>query len=150
MGVEDDDVADAGVEKHVDACDARGSGAGDDHAQVGEGAVEEARGVAQCRIDDDGGAVLVVVHDGDGEAFVEAAFDLEAAWCGDVFEVDGRKRGRDAHDGVDDFVNIVGVEDDREGVQPGELLEELGFALHDGQGCLGADVPEPEDPRCRR
>ena len=51
---------------------------------------------------------------------------------------------RDQLDRADDLVRILRGEADREGVDVGELLEEDGLALHDGQRALGADVAEPE------
>ncbi len=41
----------------------------------------------------DGRAVLVVVHDGDGKFFLQAFFDLETVGRLDVFEVDAPERG---------------------------------------------------------
>ena len=83
---------------------------------------------------DDRGAVLVVVEHRDVEQVLEAVLDLEARRRRDVLEVDAAEHRRDPHDGLDDLVGRGDVEADREGVDPGEVLEQQRLALHHRQG----------------
>jgi hypothetical protein len=91
--------------------------------------------------------VLVVVEDGDVELAPQAPLDLEAARRRDVLEVDPAESRRDRLHDRDDLVGVGGVEADRPGVDPGELLEEHRLALHHRHGRLRADVPKPQDGR---
>src|SRR3712207_8428048 len=52
--------------------------------------------------------------------------------------------------GLDDLVDVGGVEHERDGVEPGERLEQRGLALHDRQCGPRADVAEPEDRKSTR
>ena len=94
---------------------------------------------------DDGGAVLVVVEDGDVEFGAQALFDLEAAGCRDVLEVDAAVGGGDGLDDGDDLFGVLGVQDDGPGIDAAEFLEQDGLAFHDGQGGLGTDVAQAQD-----
>src|SRR5207302_6107897 len=103
------------------------------------------RRVAQSREYDDGGAVLVVVEDGNVQARLQPVLDLEAPGCADVLEVDAAERRRDAHDALDDVVDVLGVKRNRYGVDTPEVLEEKGLALHDRQRRRRSDVAETEN-----
>ena len=74
---------------------------------------------------------------------LQPVLDLEAARRRDVLEVDAAEAGRDALDGLDDLVGVLGVQADREGVDAGELLEEHRLALHDRHRRLGPMSPSP-------
>ena len=50
-------------------------------------------------------------------------------------------------DDLDDRVGVLGVEADRPGVDPGELLEQRGLALHHRQRRGRPDVAQAEDRR---
>src|SRR3989442_1105053 len=70
--------------------------------------------------------------------------DLEAAWRRDVLEVDPAEHGRDRLHDRHDLVHVLGRQAQREGVDPGELLEDERFALHHRLGGARADVAETE------
>ena len=93
----------------------------------------------------DGGAVLVVVEDGDVEQLLEPALDLEAARCGDVLQVDAAEARRQPDDGLDDLLDVGGGQADRDGVDAAELLEQHGLALHHRHRRGRADVAEAQD-----
>ncbi len=101
--------------------------------------------VEQSRQDDDRGAVLVVVHDRNVQALLQTPFDFEAARCRDVLEVDAAEDRGDVDHGLDDRVDVLGVQADREGVDAGELFEEHALALHHRRGGQRPDVAEPQD-----
>ena len=107
-------------------------------------AVEHLRRAQQRGEHDDRGAVLVVVHDRAVQRLDDAALDLEAARRRDVLEVDRAERRAQPHQGLDDLVGILGVEHDRDRVQPAERLEQRALALHHRQRRRRADVAEAE------
>ena len=144
LAVGDRDVADAGLAQDRRHRDPRCAGARHDGAQVAQDAAGEQGSVAQRGEHDDGRAVLVVVEDRDVEPFLERPLDLEAPRRADVLEVDAAERRRDAHDGLDDVVDVVRVQADRHRVDAAELLEQHRLALHHRQRRGRADVTETE------
>ena len=103
--------------------------------------------IGQAGQRNDGGAVLVVVEDGDVAAFLELALDLKASGRGNILKVDAAERAGDERDGIDEFVHIVRLDTQREGIHIAEGLEEHAFALHDRHTGLRADIAETEDGR---
>ena len=103
--------------------------------------------VGQAGQRNDGGAVLVVVEDGDIAALFELAFDLKASGRGNILKVDAAERAGDERDGIDEFVYIVRLDAQREGIHIAEGLEEHAFALHDRHAGLRADVAKAENGR---
>ena len=99
---------------------------------------------------DDRRAVLVVVEDGDVAHFFEPLFDLKAAGCGDVFEVDAAEAPCKEGDGLNDLVHVLRTDAEREGVHVAEGLEESALAFHDGHARFGTDIAEAEDCRAVR
>ena len=93
---------------------------------------------------DNGGAVLVVVKDGNIQLFFEPALHLEALGGADVLQVDAAEGGRDHLHRLDDVVRILPGEDDGDAVDARELAEQDRLALHDGQTRQTADVAQPE------
>ena len=64
--------------------------------------------------------------------------------AGDVLEVDAAERRREAHDRLDDLVDVGGGEGDRDRVDAAELLEQHGLALHHRHRGGRADVAEAQ------
>ena len=89
--VADHHVAGAAGEQQRDDRRARRAATGDHDPTSGELLLHAAQGVGQRGEYDDRGAVLVVVEDRDVEALAQPPLDLEAAWGGDVLEVDARR-----------------------------------------------------------
>ena len=87
--------------------------------------------------------MLVVVHHRTVKRLDHSAFDLEAARCGDVFEVD-RAEGRTQPDqGLDDLVGVLGVQDDRDRVKAAEGLEQRSLPSITGSEANGPISPRP-------
>ena len=139
------DVAHAGLHEDLGHGDAGGADAGDEHAQVLELAARRA-----CSALSSAASTTTAVpcwsswKTGMSSSRLQPVLDLEAARRGDVLEVDAAEARRDRLDGLDDLVDVLGVQADREGVDAGELLEEHRLALHDRHGRLRADVAEAE------
>ena len=145
-GVEHDEVFAAQTEGEVEARagDGGGSGTVDDHADVFDALAHDLECIEQAGAGDDGGAVLVVVHDGDVELGFEAGFNLEAFGGLDVFEVDAAEGGGDGLDHLDEALGVVLVDLDVEGVYATVDFEQEAFAFHDGFAGECADVAEAE------
>ena len=105
--------------------------ANDHDLEVGQCLALEFSSVQQGGSGDDGRPVLVVVHDGNVGGLGNAALDFEAFGRLDVFEVDAAKGLGDVHDGVDEFLRILGVDLDVKHVDAGEGLQEQPLAFHD-------------------
>ena len=94
---------------------------------------------------DDRRAVLVVVEDRDVHQLAQALLDDEAVGRADVLEVDAAEGGAEEAHAVDEFVDILGVDLEVDGVDVGEALEEHRLAFHDGLGGERAEIAEAED-----
>ena len=77
----------------------------------------------------------------------EPVFDLEAAWRGDVLQVDAAEARRERGDRRDDLVGAGAGQADRHRVDVGEPLEQQRFAFHDRHRGGGADVTQAEHGR---
>src|SRR5438046_1256364 len=73
--------------------------------------------------------------------------ELEAAGCGDILEVDAAEGRGDELDGLDDFVDILRREADREGVHAPELLEQHRLAFHHRERRLRPNIAQAEHRR---
>ena len=130
--------------QQVHASDGGGTGARRDQAHVGEVLLLQHQRVAHGGGDRDGGAVLVVVEDGDLHPFAQASLDDEAFRRLDVFEVDGAEGWFERGDDADEQLGVGGVHLDVEHVDAGELLEQRGFALHHRLAGERADVAQSQ------
>ena len=83
----------AGLDHHVRAGDGGSAGAGEHHLHVGHLLAGDLAGVHQRGRADDGGAVLIVMEDGDVHFLLQAGLDLEALGGLDVLEVDATEGG---------------------------------------------------------
>ena len=136
---------DAGLEQDPGHRDAGRAGAGDHHPRGRRASRPVSRSALSQRGQrDDRGAVLVVVEDRDVEPLLEPLLDLEAARRRDVLEVDAAEARREPDDGLDDLVDVGGVQADRHGVDAAELLEQHRLALHHRHRGGRADVAEAE------
>ena len=95
----------------------------------------------------DGGAVLVVVKNGNLHAFAQLALHMKAVGRLDVFQVDAAKRRLQRGDDVHQPVGVVLVDFNVEHVDARELLEQNGLAFHDRFARQRADVAQPQHGR---
>src|SRR5690606_7635659 len=145
VDVGDDDVAGTGRAQQTQDRGAGRARAGEHDPGGGDVLLHDAQGVAQRGDDDDRGAVLVVVEDGDVQLLAQTVLDLEAARGGDVLEVDAGEDRGDRLDVGDDVLDRVGVQADRERIDPGEALEQRRLALHDGHRGERPQIAEAQD-----
>ena len=146
-GVAHDDVLGLEAEAlhQFDAGDGRGAGAVDHQLAVLDPAPGEVTRIDQAGGRDDGGAVLVVVEDGDVHDLAQALLDDEALGRLDVFQVDtAEARGQEAH-AVYQLFGVLGVDAEVDAVDVGEALEQDRLAFHHRLGAERAQVAQAED-----
>src|SRR2546428_4418875 len=139
-----DDVFGAGFHEELRGGDPRGPHAGEHDPHVAQALAHDLQGVEEGLQAHDRRAVLVVVEDGDVEVALQSLLDFEAPRGRDILQVDAAEHRRDGFDDGHDLVHVLGGQAEREGVDPGALLEDERLALHDRLGAVGADVAEPE------
>ena len=100
--------------------------------------------IGKARQGDDGGAVLVVVEDGNIAALLEFALDLKAAGCGDILQVHAAEGAGQQGHRIDDVIHVVAADAKRNGVHTAEGLEEDAFALHHRHTGLRTDVSQSQ------
>ena len=88
--------------------------------------------------------MLVVVKDGNIQELFQTFFDLKAAGCTDVFEIDTAERGSDIDDCADDFFRVLCVQADRHGIDAAEFLKENGFSFHNRHSGIGTDIAKAQ------
>ena len=94
--------------------------------------------------DDDRGAVLIVVEDGNAHAGLRLLLDVETFGALDVLEVDSPEGRLEGDDDVDQPVDVGLRHLDVEHVDAGEFLEEDRLALHHRLGGERSDRAEAE------
>ena len=142
--VAEDHVGKALVQQQLGGGTARGPDAVEDDLHVLLLLADDLQGVGQGGGDDHGGAVLVVVEDGDVTDFLQPPLHLEAPGGGDVLQVDAAEALGDEGDGLDHLVHVLGVHAQGEGIDACKFLEEDALALHDGHPGHGADVAQAQ------
>ena len=100
--------------------------------------------VQRCQ-KDDRRAVLVIVEDGDVQALFQSFLNFKTARRRDIFQIDPAKDRSDAADRLDDLIDILGVQADREGVDVAEFFEQDSLSFHDRHPGFGADIAKAQD-----
>jgi len=131
---------------HEQAQAGQGGGAGSrgDQLDLLQVFAHHLQAVEDGRAHHDGGAVLVVVEDGNLHALAQLALDVEAVRCLDVFEVDAAEGGLQGGDDFHQLVWVLLVDLDVEHIDAGELLEEHALAFHHRLGRQRADVAQAQ------
>ena len=142
-GVDQHDVGGAHLLQDLGAGDAACPGSAEYHLHVLEPLADHLQGIDHRCQDDYGGAVLVVMEYRDADVH-QVLFDVEAAGCGDVLEVDAAEGGGEVPHDHDDLIRVLGGEADGPGVDARQLAEQDRLAFHDGHRTLGPDVAKPE------
>src|SRR5690606_36538768 len=89
---------------------------------------------------DDGGAVLVVVEDGNVHQLAQPLLDDEAFRCLDVLQVDAAGGRAEIAHAVDERVGVLGGDFEIDGIDVGEALEQHRLALHHRLGGQRAEI----------
>ena len=146
LGVDDKNLrpVHAQAHHHIQASNGRRAGAADHQLDAANGLAHQFQRIEHGGAADDGGAVLVVVEDGDGEPLLELLLHIEALGRLDVFEVDAAERRFQRGNVLDELVGVFLVELDVEHIDAGELLEQAAFALHHRLGGQRADVAKAQ------
>ena len=102
------------------------------------------QGVGQGSQDHHGGAVLVIVEDGDGAALLQLPLDLKAPWGGNILQIDPAEAALEQGDGVDDLIHVLAVNAQGHSVHAAKGFEQDAFALHHRHPSHWADVTQPQ------
>ena len=103
------------------------------------------QGVQQSRPGDNGGAVLIVVEDGNLHGLPERLLDVEALRRLDILQVDSPEGRFQDLAGADNFLGIFRGQLDIENVDIGEALEQHALAFHDRFAGHGADIAQAQN-----
>ncbi len=103
------------------------------------------QGVDDTRQHYDGRAVLVVVKNGDVQGGFQPLFNLKASGGGDVLQIDAPEAGSHPGHRLDDFLRVLGVQTDGDGIDAPKFFEQDGFSLHNRHGGMGPDVSQAQD-----
>ena len=145
FGVAGDDILDAAVQKHLYNGGAGGAGTAQNELYFFHIFADYFEGVYEGGGDNDSGAVLVVVEDGNVKLRLEPLFDFKAFGRADVLKVDAAEGGGNGFDCGDDFVRVLGGKADGKCVHAAEGFKKGGLSLHHGHSRKTADVAETED-----
>src|SRR5262249_40527940 len=133
--------------QQIETGNAGGAGAIDDQLEGFEVAAGELQRVEQAGGGNDGGAVLVVVEDGDVEQLLEPLLDDEAIGSLDGLKIDTPQARTEVAHAVDDRLDGGCVDEDVDGIDIGKALKERALAFHHRLGGLGAQIAEAENGR---
>ena len=134
-----------GGEQQLRDGDGGGAGTVDNDSDILQPLAHHFQGVGEPRQGDDGGAVLIVVEDGDVAPLLQLPLNLKAPGGGDILQIHAAEGpGQQGH-GVHDLVHVVAADAQGNGVHAAEGLEQDAFALHDGHPRLRADVAQSQD-----
>ena len=126
------------------ASNARSSRTVDYHLDLVKAFAGQLHSIGQRRAGDDGGAVLVIVEDGNFHRLLQGFLNVEAFRRLNVFQVDAAEGRLQQLAGFDDLVGILGVELDVKYVDVGEPLEQDAFAFHDRLSGQCSDIAQAE------
>ena len=105
------------------AGDGRCTGTVDHHFHRSDVFVYDTQGIDQSGTGDDGGTVLIVVHDRDIQFLFQAAFDFKAFGGFDIFQVYPAERGFERFYDTHEFIHIGAIDFEIEYINIGEEFE---------------------------
>ena len=127
-------VAHPGPGEQAGDADPGDAGAGDDDLDVLELLADDLQRVDETAQDEDRRAVVLVGEDRDVRAVLQVVGDGEGARRRDVVEADGAEGRGERETGLHDPVRVRGSQGEREGVDPGEGLEDDALGFFEGDG----------------
>ena len=71
--------------------------------------------------------------------------NFKAAGSTDIFQVDSSEAGSHPGYRLDDFLRVLCVKADGNGIDAAEFFKKDGLPFHDGHSGIGADVPKAQD-----
>ena len=138
------DVLKTGGEQQLHNGDGGGACAGGDDLHFLFLFAHHLQRIGQTSQGDHGGAVLIVVEDGNVALFLQLPLNLKAPGGGDILQIHAAEGAGDQINGVYKLVHILGFDAQREGVHIAEGLKQHALALHNGHSGLRADVAQAE------
>src|SRR5215204_3829586 len=101
--------------------------------------------ICQRRRRDNGGAVLVIMENGNIEHSLQRLFYIKAFRCLDIFEVDTTEGRRNCSYDLDDFIRVMGIYFDIEHINVSKFFEQYTFSLHDWLAGECTTVAKPKN-----
>ena len=145
MPVADDDVVVAGHDQALGHAHAGGADTVDDDADIFKLFPHHLEGVVKGGQDDDARGMEFMVQHRDPDGMAHPVFHGEALGRGDAFQADAAEgRGQHPH-GFDDFVRVLGLQGNGDGVHVGKGLEDNALGLQLGQHRRRPDIAEFKD-----
>jgi hypothetical protein len=129
----------------LQAGNARRAGAVHYHFQVFHLAARQMRGVDHARGADDSGAVLIIMEHRNVHQLAQALLDDETVGRLDVFQVDAAEGWAQVAYRGDEFLDVLGVQLQVDGVDVGKALEQHRLAFHHRLGSERAQIAQPQD-----
>ena len=136
---------DADLQQQVEAGERRGARSRAHELDLADVLADDLQAVEDAGGDDDGGAMLVVVEHGDIEQRFQRLLDDEAIGGLDVFEVDAAERRPEVAHAIDEGLDVLGIDEEIDGIDVGEALEQRRLAFHHGLCRQRAEIAEAED-----
>jgi len=94
--------------------------------------------------------MLVVMENRDIAALLELLLNLEAAGGGDILQVDAAERSGEKRNSIDDIIDFLGTDAERECIDVAEGLEKGALSFHNGHAGFRSDITETKDSRAIR
>ena len=91
--------------------------------------------------------MLVVVHHGDVERFLQPFLNIETFWRFDIFQIDAAKRRSNPFNGLTKLHGVFLIYLDVEHINAAIYLKQQAFAFHHGLATHGANVTQAQ--HCR-
>ena len=91
-----------------------------------------------------GGAMLVIMEYRDIHDFLQFVFNVIAFRRGNIFQIDAGKVLFQQFHGMDEFILVLCVENNGDGINVAESLVECGFAFHNRHGSSSTDVAQAQ------
>ena len=144
MPVADNDVIIAGHDQALGHAHARGADAVDDDAGLLQFFAHDLEGVKEGGQDNDARGMKFVVQHRDPDGVAHPVFHGETLGRGDALQTDAAEGGSQHPDGFNDFVGVLGLYGNGDGVDVGKGLEDDAFGLQ-----LGETRPAPILPNSK-
>ena len=135
-------MPDPGGEQQLRDGDGSSACAGGDDPHIFLLLANHLQGVGQACQRDHGGAVLVVMENGNAAFFLQLSLDLKAAGSRNILQIDAAPAAAHEVYGVYEFVHILRFHAQGNGVHIAEGLEQHALALHDRHTGLRTDVAQ--------
>ena len=147
MLAQQDQIAHAEMLEMLGNGNARRARAVDDAGDILHLFAHQLEGVDQRGGHHNGGAMLVIMENGNITDFLQLALDLKATGGADILQIDAAKAAGEQVHRADDLIHILALDAQGEGVHIAKFLEQDALALHHRHARLRADIAKAQNRR---